>query len=435
MPVTSFSTLSTDAPNVWIARQTYRLVERNLRLGKYATKYQLPQRMGTTLRIVRHGRIALPTIPLTEGTAPTAVALSIANVDVTIQQWGIVVELTDLALITLNHPALQVAISRTAMAMSETLEREMAVVLQAGTNVRFPGSVTARTGLAVTDVLTTSVVLEATAALRTRGAAEQEGGLFGGVMAPAQEADILGSDSTFQSASNFANVKALQFGEIGIWMGVRWARGNFLPILRGETAVSALGNVDVTNPSAVDHVKEGGTENAVYTANAAIPIVVVARDINSNIERKVSQSDNVVIGGGNTAVRVRTPNSVNYVYDIYAGDSVTGGTARLSGSRIAADTIFLIPSLPTGAAVAPVIPADDVEVFTAWVFGLDAFGRVELNGMSLQSFLTPAGASFSNPLAQARRIGSKIAWRSFIIENDFFERLETGSAFSASLPA
>ena len=69
----------------------YELSERNLVLGRYATRYELPQRMGTTLRAVRVGRLALPQGPLTEGTAPSAVALTITNKDVTVQQWGLVV--------------------------------------------------------------------------------------------------------------------------------------------------------------------------------------------------------------------------------------------------------------------------------------------------------------------------------------------------------
>jgi hypothetical protein len=74
-------------------------------------------------------------------------------------------------------------------------------------------------------------------------------------------------------------------------------------------------------------------------------------------------------------------------------------------------------------------------VFTAFVSGQDAFGRVSLNGMSLASYLTPPGASYSNPLAQGRKIGTKIMCKFFIIDNNYFARLETASAYSAGLPA
>ena len=79
-------------------------------------------------------------------------------------------------------------------------------------------------------------------------------------------------------------------------------------------------------------------------------------------------------------------------------------------------------------------PASGVDTFVAFVFGKDGFGRVELSGMSLQSYITPAGASYSNPLAQGRKVGSKLMWKSFIMDNAFFCRLEFGSSLSGNFP-
>src|SRR5262245_35281389 len=93
--VTNFSAISTDDPNVMIARVTYRLAELRLQHCQFAKTYALSQRMGKTLRIIRYKRIALPTAVLTEGSPPDAVALTLENVDVTVEQWGIVVLLTD----------------------------------------------------------------------------------------------------------------------------------------------------------------------------------------------------------------------------------------------------------------------------------------------------------------------------------------------------
>ena len=423
---TTFATLSTDAPNVWIARQTFRLAERNLRVGRYATMYNLVQRMGKTLRIIRHRRLALPTVELTEGVPPDAVALAVENVDVTVEQWGIVVLITDVAQITTRHPALNVAINRTSLAMAEVLEREIAETLLAGTNLVFPGAVASRAALLASSVLNTATVIKSTTSLRTAGAAEGEGGLFNGVMAPAQEGDVIGSDSTFQAASNFANVKALQFGEIGIWMGVRWSRGNFLPIFKGVPAPAGCATAE--RALAVDSGAGG--------ARDLVQIVVVARDASSNFERKISQV--FTAGGAADDTTITAPTSTNYRYDIYAGPDGGGAPDRLVFSGVAASSVNLVDVAAFAAGTVlspPAAPADQVEVFIAWVFGLDSYGRVELDGMSLESFITPAGASFSNPLAQGRKVGSKIMWKSFIIDNSFFIRIETGSSFSAQLPA
>ena len=437
--LTTFSTLSNDAPNVYIANQMYRLAERHMRVGKYAKMHQVPQRMGKTLRIVRYKRLNLPFSTLTEGVPPDAVALATENVDVTLEQWGIVVLLTDVAEITTKHPALQIAIDRTAMAISEVLEREQCNMLLAGTQVYYPAAVTTRVGLAASNKLDTATVLKATVALRNAGAAENEG-LFSGVMSPQQEGDVLASDTTFKDASNFANVRKLEHGEIGVWMGTRWARGNFLPVFKGQAAPDAgavSGTLDAgTLKPQVNAVDGGGS----ITSATNFKFAVVFRDKTSDYERHITlTSANIASAatGNNESftIAVSAASLVNYVYDVYM--TVAGGSGSLFKvlSRQATTTSAAITTIPAGTeAVLTASPNATVEVFVAWVFGKDSFGRVELDGMSLASYITPPGASYSNPLAQGRKIGTKVMFKSFIIDNAFFARIETGSAFSAGLP-
>ena len=395
-----------------------------MRVGKYATKYTLPQRFGKTLRVVRYKRLSLPTATLTEGTAPDAVALSIENVDVTVEQWGIVVLLTDVAQITTTHPALNIAIERTALAMAEVLEREQCVMLLAGTTVQYPGSITARADIGANDKLDTATVLAAATTLRNNGAAEYEGGLFSGVIAPQMEADILAADQTFKDASNFANVRRLEYGEIGIWMATRWARSNFLPIFKGVAA-----------PGTQGALVAGYTESGSGGALDGTLVTVVGRDATTDYERIISQTK--TIADTDASVTLTTPTSTNYVYDIYMTNA-SGATNKVVFARVAANTAKTLTAAVYTAGTAqspPSAPASGREVFVGWIFGKDAFGRVELNGMSLQSYITPAGASYSNPLAQGRKVGSKIMWKSFVIDNTFFARLEAESAYSAGLPA
>lgn len=438
--VTTFSTLSNDAPNVYIAREMYRLAEKRLQIGKYAKLHQMPQRMGKTLRIVRYKRIALPVATLSEGTPPDAVALATENVDVTLEQWGIVVLLTDVAQITTTHPALQIAIDRASLAMTEVLEREQATMLMAGTQVFFAAAAANRAALDGTKKVATDSILATTVALRNQGAGESEGGLFNGVMPPQVEGDVLSADATFKDASNFANVRKLEYGEIGIWMGVRWTRGNFLPIHRGQgipiAGTTATGTLDAgTEVPHIEAVDGGGA----IVSGGNYKFAVVFRDKTTDFERHVTQtSANIAAAatGNNESfvVRVTAGTLTNYNYDVYM--TVAGGTGSLFlvKSRQTAASVT-ITAAPAGTeATLPSAPAATKEVFVSWVFGKDSFGRVELNGMSLQSYITPAGASYSNPLAQGRKVGSKIMWKSFIIDNTFFARIESNSAYSAGLP-
>ena len=88
--INNFSSLATDAPNVYITRQMYTLSERNLAVGQFARKETLPNYMSKTMRLIRYRRFNLPDRPLIEGVPPEAVGLLLDNVDVTVEQWGIV---------------------------------------------------------------------------------------------------------------------------------------------------------------------------------------------------------------------------------------------------------------------------------------------------------------------------------------------------------
>lgn len=416
---TTFASLSQDAPNVYIAKRMYELAEKKLQLGQFASKFKLEQRMSKTLRVVRYKRLNLPQAVLTEGVPPDAVALATENVDVTVEQWGIVVLLTDVALITTQHPALNIAIERTSLAMAEVLEREMGKTLLGGTNVFYGAAAANRAALDGSKKMVTSDVLAVTANLRSNGAPDFESSLYGGALHPQVEADLVGADTTFVNAQSYSgNLRPLEYGEIGIWMGVRWVRGQFLPKLKGVAA-----------PDATAATAE---KAQVSAAAGSRQVVVIAREIATGFERKVSQTATNVT---DTAT-VTAPSSANYVYDVYTGNG-TGAPDKLVATLAAGATSGALNGLYAGGvSAAPTgAPASGKEVFINFVFGKDGFGRVELNGMSLESFITPPGASWSNPLAQGRKVGSKIAWKCFLLDNAFLARIECNSAYSAALPA
>ena len=435
--LTQFSTVSTDAPSYFIARRMYELAERNLVLGRYATRYELPQRMGTTLRAVRVGRLALPTTPLTEGTAPSAVALSITNKDVTVQQWGIVVLLSDVAELTTVHPMLTAAIERTALAMSEMFEREMAQTLLTGTNVTYAGANTTRASTSSTvtsTILSTNEIIGLTATLRRRGAIPIKGPLYGGVIPPQMEADIMGETAFQQAVARGQDLERLDFAKIGTWMGVEWVRSNFLPFFRGVTSIDTAA---VTSIKAKVSFGSVGTGSYLVSDTASnIDVRVVGRDINSGYERLISNTKGLDTGSASpTGLTVTTPSNTSYVYDVYTPSAANGATPRLYSTNVAASTDVVVTGLASAAAkVPPTAPTNAQNIFVGWVFGRDAFGRVELNGMSMRTYLTPAGASFSNPLAQGRKIGAKVMWNSWILDDQFFQRFEAKSAYPSGLP-
>ncbi len=435
--INNFSSLSNDAPNVMITRRMFELAERKLAIAQFAQEYTLENYMSKTMRIVRYNRFNLPTTQLVEGVPPDSVGLSFTFIDVVTEQWGIVALLTDVGMITITHPILQIAMERCSLAISELVERQTAMtLLNAGTSVIYGNAGVAsrnlivNTGTPKTDRLTTATLIAATVQLRAQGAPYYEGSLYGVVIQPQQEGDMLASDTVFQNSSNFARVRRLDNAEIGIYMGGHFVRGNFLPIFVGVAAPDTSA-ASATKARAV----VADTGGALPTGN--YQVVVVARDITSDYERRISQnSANYAVGASVTtgSISVTTPTSTNYVYDVYL--TAVGLTVPYRvRSRVAANTTTVLTAAPsTTETVAPTAPSSTTEVFMAWVLGKDAYARVKLNQMSMQSYITPAGASWENPLAQGRKVGTKLMFNTAIQDQTFLVRLETVSAYSAYLP-
>ena len=427
---TTFTVMQNDAPNVYIATRMIELANRSLVLQKAADQFPLENRNSKTLRVVRVNRLSLPIAQLVEGVTPSTVAFTMTNIDVTVEQWGIVTLLTDVVQLTVRHPMLNIAIDRTSMVMRELAEREDALVLMALTNVTYPGTVTARSSLAATDVFNTALAVTMRSKLRMRGAPMFAGDMYMAFLQPPHEAALLTSDTVFQQASKFARVMKLENGYIGDWMGLACVVSNFLPVFVGvaapttaaATATKAQFTVGTagTLPTSVDH-----------------RIKVVGREVTTDYERRISvESANIsVTSPGSIAIVL--PTSTNYVYDIYGTTDASGSpTLRLLASRQVAGSTFTWTTAPVGTeAAAPVAPALDVPVYPGFVLGKGCLGTCVLNGMSLQSFLTPQGASDSDPLGQRRKVGAKFMRKSFILDNAYGELFETSSGIAAAIPA
>lgn len=424
---TTFSTVSNDAPNVYIADRTYRLVERRLVLSSFAEAYTLPQQMSKTVRLVRHRRVDLPVTPLTEGVTPASVGITLEEVDIPVEQWGLVIQISDVAALTVKHPLLEKAIELAGLAIAETMERENAMALMAGTNVVFAGGPTkdSRDDLTALDVVTSRTVLEATTVLRDAGASEFETGLYGGAMSPQVEADIIDQDETFIGAAQFGDQRALEYAMIGRWMGVTWKRSNFLPIFKG---VAAPGSGAPTAEVAQHTMSGSGGALDGYT------LTVVAISKSSGYPKKISQP--LTIADADATFTLTTPTSTNYVYDIYMTSGA--GVSRKVASRVAANTGTTINAALYNAGIdqaTPVAPANGVTTFNTFIFGRDAFARVLLDGMSVRSYVTPPGPSDSDPLAQRRKVGTKVAMKFAIIDPNFLVRIESGSGFPHKMEA
>lgn len=425
----TFAALANDAPNVYIATKMLELATRELVLQKIAELYPLENKMSKTLRVIRVSRLSLPTTQLVEGVTPPTNSLVLTNVDVTVEQWGLVVTLTDVLELTVKHPMLMIASERVAMAMREVMEREDSGVLMAATNLTYAKAATTRAGLVATDVFDTALAITMKAKLKMRGAPMYMDGQYMCIMQPPHEAALLASDTVFQQASNFAKQERLEFGYIGNWMGLDCIIGNFLPMYVG---VAAATTAAINTTKAKYTVGTSGT-----LATATYYLKVVARDITTDYERRFSVPAAVAVTSPGS-IAVQMPSSVNYVYDVYLG--IGGGASTdplyLVASRQAASSTYTITTAVAGTeTVAQASPALGISVYPGFTVGKGGFGSCTLNGMSLQTFITPKGPSDSDPISQRRKVGAKFMRKTFILDNDFIERFETSSSLVATIPA
>jgi N4-gp56 family major capsid protein len=160
---------------------------------------------------------------LTEGTNPTGVAVTVTSKDNTPTQYGISVELTDLAVATTAFDLIQGTSNEVGLAMARKIDAVIQGVANAGTNVIYAGSATSRATLAISDVLTYPLAVKAVNTLRKNSAPKFADGNYRAILAVNQAYDLKANTSTgqFTDISKYANPERILNGEIGMIDGAR----------------------------------------------------------------------------------------------------------------------------------------------------------------------------------------------------------------------
>ena len=409
MAAQTFSNFSSDS-QTYIAAQTLMRIKRDVVVYGLGKKEKLPSRFSKTFQFTRYDKLLLPKVALTEGTTPsTNASVTITTVQAVMDQWGDYVNISDVADLTIKHPVMEQAIQLLSEQAAETIDRETISVLLANTSVFYPGAITARGSLATNSYFDTDTARKTIASLRGRGAQPYEGRMFMGLIDPYVEMD-LSKDSTFQTAASYSNILVLQNGEVGRWMGVRWMTSNLLPVLSRlaavSTASSAAAGGSLAN-STTYYMKVTAVDNAI------------------GFETAVTVEATQATGASDEAIAITMPATTGFTYNVYFGD--TTGVLYKAASLQDPGAVVTILAVPTSGATPPATPAANVYVHFSWVLGKEAFSVPEL--MSLQTFMTPRGASDSDPLSQRRKASWKVMFKAVICNELFLARIESASAF------
>ncbi len=147
MTTTTYSGLS-QRTTAWAMTEHLKHAEPIMVLAKFGMTKPVPKNKSQQVKFRRPVPLVLATTPLTEGSAPTSKAMTYEDVQVTLSQYGDVVEITDVVADLAEDPVLKDATQLTGEQAGETVESLLWGIIRAGTNVFY------QNGSARTDVNT-----------------------------------------------------------------------------------------------------------------------------------------------------------------------------------------------------------------------------------------------------------------------------------------
>lgn len=408
--------------NVHIAKKLLMLAHKDVIFQQLGEKAKMPAGEGKTFQFNRYERLALPKVPLTEGSPGSSTNMSLSIVQATADEWGAWVELSNVVQLTVAHPLLQVATMLLAVQAAELVDREIINILLASTSVTYGGAATSASGLATasTDSFSDTVAQKVVKRLKTRGAMRYDGAKYVGVVDPAMEQDLTGGSSTsaFIFAAAYADGTRLFNGEIGTWRGVRWMVSNFIPTSTGVAAET------YATPA-------GGS-----FAAANYRVTTAYYDAQTGFLVQLSQNANVAFAAADK-LTYTTPNNSSYLYKVFVG---LAGGAAVDVMYQASETValfgllspnvayeFLAPPVAGTAIAGSEIPGTAKVVHFGWVMGKESFCSVDLE--NLKTFISLPQATTDNPLLQVRTVGYRLMFKPVIQNNNFLEKIEVLSQY------
>lgn len=179
---------------------------------------------GTNLvRLARYADLAAQTTALTEGTAPTAQALTIASEAFSATQLGGVLELTDLAQIDSPHDLIAINAERAGRQAATTIDILVREILAAGASVQYV-TATSRATLATSNVITGAQVKRMVAILSKNNVPTFGDGFYRAIVHSDTVYDLFTDTATggWMDASKYVDNAPLLNGEIGRYHRVRF---------------------------------------------------------------------------------------------------------------------------------------------------------------------------------------------------------------------
>ena len=209
-----------------------------------ATKKTIPKNTGITVQFVRTTHFPVITTALTEGTNPTAVGFSAANVTATVAEWGYGTKISSLFSLSTIDSGLTQKVKELGYHAGLTLDTELRRVIVAGATKQYAGGKSNITDVNSSDTFSATELRKAFKTLFENAAPTFPNGMYRAVVTPTGRYQLQGDTSSANWVSvNYANspenADLLKKGVIGQLMGF-----DIIPTNNGysatDTGASAL---------------------------------------------------------------------------------------------------------------------------------------------------------------------------------------------------
>lgn len=227
----------------YISAKALMVAERKLIIEQFGDKQALPQGAGKTIRFNRYEKFAISTVPtqLTEGAQPDAVGVTINQFEATVEQYGLLVRLADLAEITAKHPLVQQSVQRVGTHAAETRDQLVFNVLDAATTEYRPNSKANDAGLVGSDYISYNDLIELYAQIAEQGGSPFDNGLYAFVTGPQVHA-AMQKDPDYKAANQLSNADRLFRGTIDMLGGFNVVMSN--AAVRAATTSTGVGSAN-----------------------------------------------------------------------------------------------------------------------------------------------------------------------------------------------
>lgn len=454
MAYISSTTTSTDQEKFLAAKLLNRSLLK-LVAASICEKVQQPKGTGLTAYFVRYKRMNVPLTTISEGTDPSDSTFALEQVTVTLDQWGDVLTLTDVAQLTTKHPLVQQAMELLSENAQRVIDREVQIVWLAGTNVQYgDGSVASRASVTTAMTVSNAILNKAYVTLVDTGAPPREGPAGGVLVAQATGTftngrsyvavcgpqvirDVMVTSTSFGSwvsVASYQNAKALYNSEVGTWLGFRFVETNFIPkfSMYGNTTAAVTPGASDSFGSGTPGVLGAATGGAL--AAGTYPFKVTRKDLLRGFEEAISLEHTVVVGGTTVgSIAFAMPATSGYAYSVYMGAAGTAGSGdsnlKLVAANVAAGGALLVTATSSSTVTAPanVNPTGTPTIHPVYIHGAMSCAWVGLQ--DLRMFVTGDQPTTDNPLVLKKRLGYKYLAKSVILDQTRLLRLELASAY------